>query len=135
VRDSSDRAVAASATGQYRGSASGPYVSVTVESYTGATTTELFEEAARALADCPRFGSAAGGTEFTASPLSFPRLGDESLALRFLGTADSRPFALDLVAVRVGHNTVTAQQVSLGDTADVDVLQRVADAAVSQLPG
>jgi hypothetical protein len=134
-RDSSDRVLATSATGQYRGSGTGPYLSVTVESYEDGAAAELFDRAGRALADCPRFGSASGRLEFTASPLSFPRLGDETLTLRFLGTAGGRPFALDFVAVRMGHNSVTAQQVSLDGTADPEVLRRVATAAVGQLPG
>jgi hypothetical protein len=134
ARSAAAGAVAAAATARYRGPRNGPYLSVRVESYEVVAGDGL-DRMARSLADCPRFRTAAGGAEFTATPLSFDSLGDETLALRVLGTAGSSPYTLDFVAARVGHNTVTVRQVSLGATADADVVQEVASAAVHQLPG
>jgi hypothetical protein len=41
---------------------------------------------------------------------------------------------VDFVAIRVGHNSITAQQVSRGATADAETLQRAARAALDRLP-
>jgi hypothetical protein len=136
VRKTTNAAIATSATGWFRARDSGPFLSVTVESYARPVATGLFDRAATALADCPRFTGTVGGVaaDFRASPLGFPRHGDETLSLRFIGTAGSRPFTLDFVAIRVGHNSITAQQVSRGSTADAVVLQRAAKAALERLP-
>jgi hypothetical protein len=133
-RESGD-AVEASAEGSFKARDSSRFVTVAVDSYAGAHAEDLFRTAAEALTDCSRFRStAAEPAEFRASPLSFPRLGEETFALRFNGSAGDRPFTLDFVAVRIGRNTVTAQVVSFGDTADPRLLERVANTAVRQLP-
>ncbi|HEV7826756.1 MAG TPA: hypothetical protein VGP02_17825 [Mycobacteriales bacterium] len=133
-RDAGD-AVAASAERNFRSRDGNRFVAVAVNSYTDAAAEDLFRTAAEALADCPQFRSTgAVPAEFRASPLSFPRLGEERLALRFIGAVGPRPFTLDFVAVRVGRNTVTAQVVSFGKDADPVLLERVANTAVRQLP-
>jgi hypothetical protein len=135
-RDDSDDDIAAAAERHYRSADSTHFVSVSVEGYAGTAAEDLFGAAAEALADCPRFQSTASAdpAEFRASPLSFRRLGDETLALRFLGTARSRPFTLDFVAVRVGRTNITAQQMSFGDSVDPEVLVKLATSAVRALP-
>jgi hypothetical protein len=42
----------------------------------------------------------------TASPLSFPNLGDESIAVRFHVKSSSVKLGLDLVGIRFDHNMV-----------------------------
>lgn len=128
--------IATAAERHYRSPDSTRFVSVSVDGYAGTAAENLFGAAAEALADCPRFQStaAADPAQFRASPLSFPRLGDETLALRFLGTARSRPFTLDFVAVRVGRTSITAQQLSFGDRADADLLVKLATSSVRALP-
>ncbi|HEY0487305.1 MAG TPA: hypothetical protein VGD72_13750 [Mycobacteriales bacterium] len=126
--------VATSAEGDFESPDSSRHVSVAVDSYADTAAEDLFRTAAEALADCPRFRStAATPAEFRASPLPFPRLGEETLALRFNGTAGSRPFTLDFVAFRVGRTAVTAQQVTFGATVDPQLLERLANAALRQL--
>jgi hypothetical protein len=136
TRETTNAAIAASAEGSFRARDAGPFLTVTVESYGRPAAAGLFDRAATALADCPRFTGTIGGVaaDFRASPLNLPRLGDETLSLRFIGTTGARPFTLDFVAIRVGHNSITAQQVSLGATADAQVLQRAATAALRRLP-
>ena len=132
----SGSAVAASAEGFFRARDTGPFLSVTVDSYARPVTVGVFDKAATALADCPRFTGTVDGiaAEFRASPLELPRVGDESLALRFIGETGSRPFTLDFIAVRIGNNSITAQQVSRGATADPAPLRRMVSAALQRLP-
>jgi hypothetical protein len=133
-QDSGDE-MAASAAGKYRSKDGTRFVAVDVRSYETAAAEDLFGKAAQALADCPRFASTGSKpAEFRASPLSFQRLGEENLALRFTGTAAGRPFTLDFVAVRVGRNTITAQEVTFGRSVDPRLLERVATSAVRALP-
>ena len=136
TRQATKSAIAASAEGAFRARDTGPFLTLAVESYARPVAAGLFDRAATALADCPRFSGTVDGVaaDFRTSPLGFPRLGDETLSLRFIGTAASRPFTLDFVAIRVGRNTVTAQLVSHGSTADAQVLQRAATAALQRLP-
>jgi hypothetical protein len=136
TRKATNAAIATSAERSFTAGGSGPFLTVTVESYARPVAAGLFDRAATALADCPAFtGTVAGvAADFRASPLGFPRLGDETLSLRFIGTAESRPFTVDFVAIRVGHNSITAQQVSRGATADAETLQRAARAALDRLP-
>jgi hypothetical protein len=135
-RDESDDDIAAAADGKYRSGDSTRFLSISVESYETTAAEDLFGAAAKALADCPRFRSTdeADPAEFRASPLSFLRYGDETLALRFIGSAGSRPFTLDFVAVRTGRTSIIAQQVSYGATADAGTLAKVVSSAVRELP-
>jgi uncharacterized protein YceK len=135
-REEADDAIAADADEHYRSDDGTRFLSVVVESYESTAAEDLFGAAARALADCPRFRSTEDNdpAEFKASPLSFSRYGDETLALRFVGTAASRPFTLDFVAVRVDRTTITAQEISYGGTADPDLLSKVVSSAVRELP-
>ena len=99
----------------FRKSVLGPYLAVGISSYSGEMKDEQFAAVVEAFNDCPSFTvtDADGPAKFTASPLSFPNLGDETLALRFAASAQDTDFEVDAISVRVGHNVISVLQIAL----------------------
>ena len=99
----------------FRKSVLGPYLAVGIASYSGEMKDEQFAAVVEAFNDCPSFTvtDADGPAKFTASPLSLPNLGDETLALRFAASAQDTDFEVDAISVRVGHNVISVLQIAL----------------------
>jgi len=116
----------------------GPFLGVKISSFASDVPAGTLSAVARALDQCPTFSvvdDKDGAVTFTATPLSFPRLGDETLAFRLSATLDNTPFTSDLVVVRVGRTTVTVTQIGLSATGtDPAAGEQAARTAVRKLP-
>lgn len=93
-----------------------------------------FGDIIEVLSDCPSFTSTdADGTktEFKLSALSFPKLGDDTLALALTGKTPDFAIVLNLVIVRLGRNVIFVSQGGL--TADAAVLEQVTRKGLDKL--
>lgn len=87
----------------------GPVLQQTVTSFEDDAADRL-QGLTDALGACPEFSltdSSGVVTTFVAAPLSFPNLGDRSLAVRLRGSNDTIDVTLDVVYVAVGRNAVS----------------------------
>jgi hypothetical protein len=95
---------------------------------------ERFDQFVEVLNDCPTFTQTdeeGGKTEFTIGPLSFPKLGDDTIALNIKFATSDFNGALNLVTVRLGRNVMSVTQGGL--TADAAVLEEVARTGLNKL--
>jgi hypothetical protein len=96
---------------------------------------DAVKETAEALNKCPEFTSVepdGSRAKLSMSGLSFPNLGDRTLATRIKGRTDGVDVLLDIVIIAVGHNIV---MISAGGLTPVpgDDLEAVAKRAVAKL--
>jgi hypothetical protein len=127
---------AGEAEAQYStGSSVGPMVSVNVESDDEAMAPKL-SPLLDALETCPKFTSTSADdgskTTFSVSPLSFPSLGERSVAVRLAGKSSGFNLVVDIVLVAEGHTGIT---ISAGGLAALSAkqLQTFAKASVDNL--
>lgn len=95
---------------------------------------QRFDDVVDVLSDCPSFTTTddtGATTELTISPLSFPKLGDDTVALAVAGTSGGFDLRLNLVLVRLGRNAMNLAQGGL--TADAAVLEQVARTGLDKL--
>jgi hypothetical protein len=95
---------------------------------------QRFDDVVAVLSDCPSFTTtddAGATTELTISPLSFPNLGDDTVALAVAGKSGGFDLRLNLVLVRLGRNAMNLAQGGL--TADAAVLEQVARTGLDKL--
>lgn len=85
------------------------------------------------LADCPSFTSEEDGgtTRFTVGELSFPELGDDTVALALAVTSQDLDVRLNIALVRLGRTLMTVSQGGL--TADSAVLEQVTRTGLDKL--
>jgi hypothetical protein len=96
--------------------------------------TKRFDDVVDVLSECPSFTTTddAGATiELTISSLSFPKLGDDTVALAVAGTSGDFDIRLNIALVRLGRNVMNVAQGGL--TADAAVLEEVARTGLSKL--
>jgi hypothetical protein len=87
----------------------GPFLVHAVASHE-ADLTDHIGKIADALDQCPEFSMTdAEGvtTEFTTAPLSFPNLGERTLAVRLQGSTPDLDVAFDVVWIAIGQNGIT----------------------------
>lgn len=116
----------------------GPFVTVEVQSYDEELPDGRFGDVVDVLEDCPEWTSTddeGTKTEFQASGLDFPNLGEESLALALEATSEGWPFTMDMVIIRAGHNLVTAMHMAIGGKSDAELLEQVARTTMENLSG
>lgn len=101
---------------------------------------ELYDKAGDAVADCGSFRlrhDKETWLEYQTSPLSFPVLGDRTLAYRFTFEAPTdngpRTVRLDIVTIKLGHNSVSVSQVSMDDPPDPTVTERAVRTTITRL--
>lgn len=97
---------------------------------------ERFDQVVEVLNDCPSFTSTEAdgtNTEFTISPLSFPKLGDDTIALNIKVKTSEFDGVLNFAVVRLGRNVMSIGQGGL--TADAAVLEQVARKGLEKLAG
>ncbi len=126
---------------QFTKSQVGPFLLEQLVSYSGDGAQRAYEAAKQLFSTCTSWtttGTDGTATSFTASALSFPKLGDQTLALRLNGDDSSTQVALDLVAVRKGN--VICVVAGLGTTSilgsnsvDPAVLATTARTAVNKI--
>lgn len=113
----------------------GPFLGVELSSYDEEVPDDRFGKLLSALGSCPKFTVDDGesATPFTVSALSFPNYGDESAAMRMSAASEGMQFAIDLVAIRVGHNILSVSQMAVGGPAPIKPLQRTAKETMANL--
>lgn len=112
----------------------GPFLSQSVSSFDDSTTDAL-AAVTEALNACPTFTSIdADGVraEFTAAPLSFPNVGDSTVAVRLSASTEDFDLAFDVVAVSLGNNGMTIVAGGLTPMDGVQ-LEQVVRAGVSRI--
>jgi hypothetical protein len=124
----------AEATGNYTAGGFGPFLEHTVTSHSK-DPADGMDAVTAALSECPKFTMTdADGTkmQMKVSALSFPNLGDRTLALRMSGNSDEIDIVMDLVYIAVGRNGITLGAGGLTPIAGDD-LEQLATAAVDKL--
>lgn len=113
------------------------HVGVWAYSFTDPYPTRLFDEAGALVADCASFQvkqTDTGNTSsYTAAPLTFPALGDRTVAVRLKVQQTLETFTLDFVVVKVGHNTFTIANGTYNGDPDTAVTERAARATLDGL--
>ena len=121
----------------------GPFVMEAVASFEGDKLKKTMQTFQDAFTECRKFtttDSEGVDTNFTAAPMSFPKLGDESVAVRLTAKEDSDfdfEIDFDLVAVRTDQNVVLMASLGFGKSMSGEdfeklvrtAVQRVSDAA------
>lgn len=106
-----------------------------LESYEdGGELEQRFEAVTEVLSECPTFTDTdADGvtTEFQVVPLSFPNLGDRTLALAITGSTPDFTLRLNLAIVQLGNHAMFVGQGGLA--ADAAVLEQAGRAGVAKL--
>lgn len=95
---------------------------------------QRFDDVVDVLSDCPSFittDDTGATTELNISALSFPKLGDDTVALAVAGKSGGFDLRLNLVLVRLGRNAMNLAQGGL--TADAAVLEQVARTGLDKL--
>jgi hypothetical protein len=87
----------------------GPFLEHGVTAFDESAADQL-DQVVDTLNQCPEFSSTdAEGvtTEFTTAPLSFPNLGDRTLALRFQGSTGGIDVVVDTIFIAIGSNGIS----------------------------
>lgn len=114
----------------------GPFVGASVSSFAEEVPEDRFDALVDGLSECREFSVEEAGevTNLTVSPLSFPNLGEDSIALRFTGDTRGSDFTMDVVSIRVGHNLVGISQITLqGRVSSAEAFEEVARATMANL--
>jgi hypothetical protein len=113
----------------------GPFLGVTIKSFPEEFDTSTFADLTSGLSECPKFTTTKGKerTSFTASALSFPKLGDATYAVRFKATTDGITAGYDVVGIAIGHNLIQIGQVAVGGPADAKVMEAVARGVLERI--
>ena len=120
---------AASAEASFEGGGLGTILEQGLESYEDEDTVEgRFDDVLEVLNECKTFtdiDDAGVKTDFTVGPLSFPKLGDDTVALAVTGKTPDFQIALNIVIVRLGRNVMSVAQGGLAtDTAALEQASR-----------
>lgn len=122
------------------GTSTTDFISVSIASHETIAPDELYDRAGDAVADCASFKlrhDRETWLEYQTSPLSFPVLGDRTLAYRFTFEAPTergpRTVRLDIVAIKLGHNSVSVSHVSMDDPPDPAVTERAVRTTLTKL--
>lgn len=95
---------------------------------------ERFDEIVDLVSDCPSFtdtDETGATTEVAIGPLSFPKLGDDTVALALSGQAEGFDIRLNMVFVRLGRNVMSVSQGGLA--ADAAALEQAARTGIDKL--
>lgn len=97
----------------------------------------LFDEAGALVAECPTFDfrqTDTGNTStYEVEALTFPALGDRTVAFRLQIQQTLETITMDFVVIKVGHNTVSVANGTYNGTPDTAVTERVARSVLSGL--
>jgi len=133
-----DRAYLAAATKSYAtftASPTGPFLGVGVSSDHAVVPDGSLPTAVTMLRGCHRFAVDDGRetTKVIASTLSFPSLGDQTVAVRMVISSPTLAFIDDAVRIRVGHNIVALDAVRFGGRSTTKAMVRAARVAMENL--
>jgi hypothetical protein len=126
---------AASAEASFSGGAIGPLLEQSFESYEDEDTVEdRLNDVVAVLWDCPTFSStdeAGVTTDFTVAAFSFPKLGDNNVALAITGKTPDLTVVINVAIVPPGRNVMSVTQGGL--TADAAVLEQASRKGLEKL--
>ncbi|MCW2799635.1 MAG: hypothetical protein JWQ70_1107 [Aeromicrobium sp.] len=114
----------------------GPFVSESVSIQKKGMASKGFRDARKGLSSCKSYVAGKGddAAKFKVGAMSFPNLGDETVAYQLNGEASGYPFTGHLVAVRLGDNIVLVTGVGIGgSTLEPASLEKIARAAVKKV--
>jgi hypothetical protein len=121
----------AHATASFAHTLSAAFVNETVTLRPGGAAAAAVRRFGAAAKECARF-SGPDGTAYTVAPVSLPRYGDGSAAVRVRsGLAEGRE--VELAAVRVGDVVVAVAAAGTGDGGDGALARTVLDRALAKL--
>lgn len=132
--EADDKDVSAEAEVSFEGPSLGTVLEQGLESYEDEDVPkQRFEDVLEVLSDCPTFSSTENGetTDFTVSSLSFPKLGDDTIALNLKVKTSEFDAVANLVVVRLGRNVMSVTQGGL--TADVAALEQATRKGLEKL--
>lgn len=95
---------------------------------------ERFDNVVEILSECPSFSSTDPDgvtTDYSVAPLSFPKLGDDTVALAITGATPDFNVGVNIVVVRLGRNVMSVAQGGL--TTDAAALEQAARAGLDKL--
>ncbi len=123
----------AKATADFTAGGIGPLLSHTVSAFESEVA-ERLERITKVLAECPAFTSRDGkkATTFEAAALSFPNLGDRTLALRLNGATQGFDVVMDVIVIAAGGNGVSLVAGGLTPVPGA-TLQEIAKTAMTKL--
>ena len=114
----------------------GPFVEETVSIAKIGTAADNFSDARKGLKDCDSYVAGTGDdtAKIKVGAMSFPNLGDETLAYQRSGDASGFPFTGHAVAVRLGDNVVFVTALGIGGAAvESETLEKIARLAVKKV--
>lgn len=85
------------------------------------------------LDSCERFVDGSDNSRVTIAPVSFPKLGEQSIAFRLVNKGADFEFTATLVSVRLGGNIVSVGDASIAGGVGSEELERLARRAVSKV--
>jgi len=113
----------------------GTNVNETVSSYADEADNQNVQKVADAFSDCPRFTETAkDGTvsKYTISPMSFPNLGDQTLAFAMTYESEGFTVNINVAWIVMGHNAITILNGGITGASGTD-LEQLARKAVARL--
>lgn len=127
--------VSAEAEANFEGPSLGTILEQGLESYEDEDVPQQrFDDVLAVLSECPTFSDTdetGAKTDFTVSSLSFPKMGDDTIALNIkVATADFNG-SVNFVVVRLGRNVMSIAQGGL--TADVPTLEQAVTKGLEKL--
>lgn len=116
----------------------GPFIMESIASHKGDTIEKAMKELRDAFTMCKKFESTdkeGAVTKFTVARMSFPDLGDDTVAVKMSGKEDELgfTFTFNLVAVRVDQNVVLLVNFGIGGAMDGTKFEKLARLAVDRV--
>lgn len=133
--EADEKDVSAEAEASFEGPSLGTILEQGLESYEDEDVPEQrFDDVLAVLNECPSFtdtDEAGEKTEFTVSSLSFPKMGDDTVALNIKVKTSEFQGVVNFVVVRLGRNVMSVAQGGL--TADVAALEQAVTKGLAKL--
>lgn len=116
----------------------GPFVGESVSSFKGSQIKDGMEKVRDAFEGCKKFETTdkdGAKLKFRVAPMSFPKLGDDTIAVKMSGTESSfgMSFDFNLVAVRVDQNVVMMINFGIGKALGGQKFEKLTRLAVERI--
>lgn len=131
-----DDDISASGTGDvyFSRSENGPFLSQSVLSRPKREVVKEMKSLRKVLADCPSYTETAQGMTITYQPssMAFPKLGDDTVALRLRSSSGGQVIDVPMVIIRVGRTLVMLASFEVGGSMSPQEFEAVARTAVKK---
>lgn len=133
--EADEQDVSAEAEASFEGPSLGTILEQGLESYEDEDVPQQrFDDVLAVLSECPTFSDtddAGSKTDYTVSSLSFPKMGDDTIALNIKVATSEFDGTVNFVVVRLGRNVMSVAQGGL--TADVPTLELAVTKGLAKL--